>query len=213
MSVNGRAAATHDGQALAWPGRVLSLADLRRSLNGHREVAVGPDTVVTPLAVEELRDSGVRVVRQAPAAATAPYGHGQDRAYPLVASAIQALTREGLTFREWPEPDGLACRWARAAAECVASGECDGGVLFCADPGLACCVANKVPGLRAVAVTTVQQAARATLSLAANLLVVEMPGRTFFEIRQILRALVATSRSCPDGVACTLTELDGRAHR
>src|SRR5205823_12524901 len=54
MSVNGRAAASHDGQALAWPGRVLSLADLRHSLNGHREVTVGPDTVVTPLAVEEL---------------------------------------------------------------------------------------------------------------------------------------------------------------
>jgi hypothetical protein len=197
---------------LAWPGRVLSLADLRRSLNGHREVTIGPDTVVTPLAVEELRDSGVRIVRQAPAAASVPYGHGQDRRYPLVASAIQALMREGLTFREWPQPTDLACRWARAVAECVAGGECEGGVLFCADPGLACCVANKVPGLRAVAVTTVQQAARATLSLAANLLVVEMPGRTFYEIRQIMRALL-TSRPCPDGVACTLTELDGRAHR
>src|SRR5262249_34316628 len=170
MSVNGRVAATHDGQALAWPRRVLSLADLRRRLNGHREISVGLDTVITPLAVEELRDSGVRVVRQAPA--SVPYGHGQDRAYPLVASARQALTEEGLTFREWPEPDGLACRWAKAVAECVAGGECSGGVLFCADPGLACCVANKVPGLRAVPVTTVQQAARATLSLAANLLVV-----------------------------------------
>src|SRR3954470_17912095 len=103
MSVNGRAAATHDGQALAWPRRVLSLADLRHSLNGHREVSVGPDTVVTPLAVEELRDSGVRVVRQTPASARVPYGHGQARPYPLVASAIQSLSREGLAFREWPE--------------------------------------------------------------------------------------------------------------
>jgi hypothetical protein len=213
MSVNGEVAASHDGQALAWPHRVLSLTDLRHSLNGHREVAVGPDTVVTPLAAEELRNSGVRVVRQTPAAATVPFGRGQDRPYPLVSSALRSLAKEGLDFREWPEPDGLPCRWARAVAECVASGECKGGVLFCVDPGLTCCVANKVPGLRAVPVTTVQQAARATLSLAANLLVVEMPGRTFYEIRQILRALALCSRSCPDGVACTLTELDGRAHR
>src|SRR5436190_131222 len=214
MSVNRRVAAEpHDGRALAWPRRVLSLADLRHSLNGHREVSIGLDTVVTPLAVEQLRDRGVRVVRQSPAAASVPYGHGQDRPYPLVASAIQALTKEGLTFREWQQPDGLACRWAKAVAECVASGECEGGVLFCSDPGLACCVANKVPGLRAVPVTTVQQAARATLGLAANLLVVEMPGRTFFEIRQTLRTLMALSRPCPDGVACTLTELDGHAHR
>jgi hypothetical protein len=85
--------------------------------------------------------------------------------------------------------------------------------LFCADPGLACCVANKLPGLRAVAVTTVAQAARATLALAANLLVVEMPGRTFFEVRQILRTLSGSTTSCPDGVACTLRELDGHAHR
>jgi hypothetical protein len=211
MSVNGEVAEVHDGQALAWPRRVLSLTDLRKSLNGHREVAVGPDTVVTPLAAEELSNNGVRVVRRTPAAV--PFGRGQDRPSPLVSSALQSLAKEGLTFREWPGPDGLACRWARAVAECVASGECKGGVLFCSDPGLACCVANKVPGLRAVPVTTVQQAARATLSLAANLLVVEMPGRTFYEIRQILRAIVTASRGCPDGVACTLRELDGRAHR
>jgi hypothetical protein len=213
MSINGQLAESHNGQALVWPSRVLSLTDLRRSLNGHREVTVGPDTIVTPLAAEELRTNGVSVVRQMPIAAVARWGHGQDRPYPLVISAIQALTKEGLTLREWPAPDGLICHWARAVAECVARGECLGGVLFCADPGLACCVANKVPGLRAVPVTTVQQAARATLNLAANLLVVEMPGRTFFEIRQTLRTLTALSRPCPDGVACTLTELDGHAHR
>jgi hypothetical protein len=213
MSDNGQHTASHNGQALAWPRRVLSLTDLRGSLNGHREVAVGPDTVVTPLAADELRTNGVNVVRQLPNAASPRWGHGQDRPYPFVVSAVQALAKEGLTLREWPAPDGLLCRWAKAVAECVARGECLGGVLFCADPGLACCVANKVPGLRAVPVTTVQQAARATLNLAANLLVVEMPGRTFFEIRQTLRALTALSRPCPDGVACTLTELDGHAHR
>ena len=77
-----------------------------------------------------------------------------------------------------------------------------------------CCVANKVPGLRAVAVTTVSQAARATLTLGANLVAVEMPSRTFFEMRQILGALCRiTEPVCPPGVACTLQELDGHAHR
>ena len=76
-----------------------------------------------------------------------------------------------------------------------------------------CCVANKVPGLRAAAVTTVGQAARATRTLGANLLAVEMPGRTYFEVRQILRAVCANAAACPGGVAETLTELDGFAHR
>jgi ribose 5-phosphate isomerase RpiB len=139
---------------------------------------------------------------------------GQDRTYPMVSSAVQALAREGLAFREFPpEANQLPCRWAKAVAECLARGECAGGVLFCDDPGLVCCVANKVAGLRAVPVATIAQAAQATLSLAANLLVVEMPGRTFFEVRQILRLLARNGRACPDSVACTLRELDGHAHR
>src|SRR5437763_12489780 len=111
MSSNGQKTALHNGQALAWPRRVLSLTDLRGSLNGQREVTVGPDTVVTPLAAEELRTNGVNVVRQTPGVAAARWGHGQDRPYPLVASAIQALAKEGLTLREWPAAEGLLCRW------------------------------------------------------------------------------------------------------
>jgi ribose 5-phosphate isomerase RpiB len=128
---------------------------------------------------------------------------------------VQALERDGIHLRELPaDCDGESCRWAKAVAECVARGECQGGVIFCQDPGLVCCVANKVVGLRAVMAVTVGQAARATLTLGANLLAVEMPGRTFFEVRQILRTLCTTERpTCPDGVACTLQELDGHAHR
>jgi ribose 5-phosphate isomerase RpiB len=85
--------------------------------------------------------------------------------------------------------------------------------VFCADPSLVCCVINKVAGLRAAAVATVAQAARATLTLGANVLAVEMPGRTFFEVRQILRTLLVGEVMCPPGVACTLGELDGHAHR
>ncbi len=213
MNGNGRTnGTTTTGRVLTWPRRVLSVADLRRNLDGQQELLLGPDTVVTPLAGEEVRSNGIRIVRQAPAAPAATWGHGQDRPYPLVQSAVQALAREGLVLRDWCGDD-LPCRWARAAAECIARGECNGGVLFCSDPGLACCVANKVPGLRAVAVTTIAQAARATLGLAANLLVVEMPGRTFFEVRQILRMLITSATTCPAGVACTLQELDGHAHR
>jgi ribose 5-phosphate isomerase RpiB len=223
MSANGRTpdappgGTAADGRVLHWPGRVLAAADLRRSLNGHREVVLGPRTVLTPLAGEELRHGGVEV-RRLPTAEAAPegptWGYGQDRPHALVESAVQALARDGLTVRELPAAgaDELPCRWAKAVAACVARGDCAGGVLFCADPGLVCCVANKLAGLRAVPVSTVGQAARAALTLAANLLAVEMPGRTYFEVRQILKILCGPA-ACPDGVACTLRELDGHAHR
>ena len=82
-------------------------------------------------------------------------------------------------------------------------------------PGLVCCVANKVPGVRAAAVATVAQAARATLTLGANLLAVEMPGRTFFEIRADCCGLCCTTAACPARTAwpVRLQELDGHAHR
>src|SRR5262249_4742967 len=151
---------------------------------------------ITPLALEQLRERGVQVSREpatpkAPAAPVRPpWGYAQDRPHPMVATAVQSLQREGVAWKEFAPADcGPDCLWARSLAECVARGECRGGVVFCQDPGLVCCVANKVAGLRAAPVTTVAQAGRAVLTLGPNLVAVEMPGRTYFEIRQILRVL------------------------
>ena len=219
MNGNGqlREAAPGD-HVLRWSGRVVAAEDLRRLLNGHRQLLVTAHTVITPLALEQLRERGVEIRRQPTVekpATRSTWGYAQDRPHPMVTSAIQAVRREGLGWKEMPPvTTGQDCRWARALAECIACGECGGGVVFCQDPGLVCCVANKVAGLRAAAVNTVAQAGRAVLTLGPNLVAVEMPGRTFFEIRQILRMLcTATVAACPPGVACTLQELDGHAHR
>lgn len=202
---------------LRWPRRVLAADDLRRALQGHREVLVSREAVVTPLAIEELRSKGVGIIRESatPATTERTWGQTQERPFPLVQSAIQAVQREGVQVTELPKNGGASVdHWARAVAECVARGECCGGVIFCVDPGLVCCVANKLAGLRAVPVVTVGQAARATLTLGANLLAVEMPGRTFFEIRQVLRLLCGCDGpNCPPGVEATLRELENHAHR
>ena len=216
MGTNGRVPdATADGGTLRWSGRVLAEEDLRRSLNGHRRLLLSPRTIVTPLAAEELKARGIEVGRdgEQPARGPQTWGYAQDHPHPFVQSAVRSLERDGLSLWELPAAgDALPCRWARSLAECVARGECAGGVLFCSDPGLVCCVANKLSGLRAVAVSTVQGAARAALALAPNLVAVEMPGRTFYELRQIVRLLCSGGRACPPGVACTLGELDGHPH-
>jgi hypothetical protein len=219
MSVNGQVPeAVADAGVLHWRGRVLASTDLARSLNGQRELVLSPRTIITPLAAEELRSRGVTIRHQdaeEQPPSVCPWGYAQDWPHPLVSSALQSLQREGLSLRELPGKEGGSpWVWARAVAECVARGECRGGVVFCQDPGLVCCVANKVAGLRAAAVATIAQAARATLTLGPNLLALEMPGRTFFEIRQIIRTLCCpAATTCPDGIACTLKELDGHAHR
>jgi hypothetical protein len=169
---------------------------LERKLNGHRRIQLPPRAIVTPLAVEHLRDNGIQVDReeqQAQLGRITHWGYTQDREHPLIASAVQSLSRDGMALQDLPPlKNNEVGNWAREVAACVAAGQCCGGVVFCTDPGLFCCVTNKVPGLRAVAVGTVLQ----------------------FEIRQILRLLCSgTDPRCPEPVACTLRELDGHAHR
>ena len=207
-----------DGRVLRWNGRVVTAADLRQSLDGHQELALPPRAIITPLAADELRARGIRITSQSSDAAPLPrpaWGFAQDRPYPEVGSALQGLRRDGFVVKEMLScPEGGCCGWSRALAEGVARGECTGGVVFCSDPGLVCCVANKIAGLRAVAVTSVMQVTRSLLSFGPNLVAVEMPGRTLFEIRQMLRCLCgADTAACSEAVACTLRELDGHAHR
>jgi hypothetical protein len=127
--------------------------------------------------------------------------------------ALRSLRRQGAEPNGLPSCQGDACNWVRDLAECLARGECRGAVLFCEDAGLACCVANKVAGVRAVAVNGISQAVRALQALGANLLVVEMAGRTYYECRELLRLCREHPAACPPGVACVLQELDGHAHR
>jgi len=126
--------------------------------------------------------------------------------------ALRGAHRNGHSPQLLPECNGETCDWVRRVAECLRSGHCRTAVLFCRDACLACCIANKVPGVRAAAVSTVTQAARALEQLGANLLVVEMAERTYFECKELLR-LCCDGASCPPGVACILQELDGHAHR
>jgi hypothetical protein len=205
-----------DGQALHWTGRVLAEEDLRRNLNGHRAVVLAREAVITPSAREHLRASGIRLdhPREASPIEGTPRGFARDRPYPLVMPAVASLVREGFRLVEFTDvPADPACRWSHTVATCIARNDFAAGVVFCEDPGLVCCVANKVPGLRAAAVTTIDQATRAARTLQANLLAVEMPGRTYFEMRQILRILCGIAGNCPEVVAGTLRELDGHAHR
>ena len=217
MKDNGKVTGAVDAQVFHWQGRVLCADDLRRNLNGHRELVLLPGTVITPLAADEIRGLGIRVNRQEAAtektAGKGAWGYAQEQPHAMVTSVMQSLAREGLhlvSLQPAVEKELTTC--VKAIADCVARGECQGGLVFCSDPGLACCVANKVKGLRAAATMNVKQVFRALKTLGANMIVVEMPGPTFFEIRQMVRCLCKPS-SCPDPVACVLQELEGHAHR
>ena len=98
----------------------------------------------------------------------------------------------------------------KTAGEMVSRGEMKSAVLFCREPEAAACAANKLVGIRAAAVNNMMQAKRVSQSLGANLMVVEMPGRTYFEIRQVI-LLMMDAKGCPEAAQAQLERLDARS--
>jgi hypothetical protein len=211
MIGNGQASSDAE-EVLCWPKRLLSADDLRRHLHGQRTLQLLPRTLITPLAADELRARGIQVTWQASGplanlqSHSARWGYAQEKADPLVIAAIQTLERDGVALARLPGS-------VSEVASQIARADCLGAILFCADPSFVCCLANKYPGLRAAAIASALHAGRARTSLGANLFAVEMPGRTYFELRQIVRTIAAAPPTCPADLAITLKELDGHAHR
>jgi ribose 5-phosphate isomerase RpiB len=213
------------GGTLRWSGRVVTADGLRQSLNGERELVVTPRTVITPLAADHLKANGVQIVRQEEAAkplaghkekSNGGWGYVLERPFPLAGSVLQSLQREGVNLQELSTPgqseaecETLACGLARHAAQVVSRGDRWGVVVFCVDPLLVCCVANKVKGIRAAALVAPAQAKRAVDGLGVNFLALEIGRLTFFELRQIIRSICGGPAACPGAVAAILKELEG----
>ena len=201
---------TTNGSVLCWPKRLLSADDLRRHLTSQKELVLLPKTVVTPLAADELRAKGIRIrwdgtKPEETARAVGGWFYGMEKPDALIASAVQALDRDGFVLRKL---DGSPLVWAEA----VTKGH-SGGIVFPGSAAAVVCIANKVAGVRAATVANVAQVTKAKNALGANLYVIELPGPTFFEIRHMLKTIVAANAKCPDEIARTLKELDGNAHR
>jgi hypothetical protein len=200
------------GSILCWPKRLLSADDLRRHLTSQRELMLLPKTVITPLAADELKAKGVRISWETPKGkdeATSKQGtwcYAQEKQDAIVSAAIKALERDGAILTK------LDFTTARQIAATIVAGR-RGGIVFCGDPATVCCIANKIAGVRAASVVNAMQLGRVKKNLGANLFAIEMPGRTFFELRQLLKAIVMETTPCPMEIANVLTELDGHAHR
>ena len=200
------------GGVLCWPKRLLSADDLRRHLTSQRELLLLPKTVITPLAADELKAKGVRITWEMPKTkdAVSPkqgtWCYAQEKHDAIVIAAIKALERDGITLTK------LDFTMAHKIAETIVAGHL-GGIIFCGDAATVCCIANKTAGVRAAAVDNAAQLGRVKKNLGPNLFAIEMPGRTFFELRQLLKAIVTGAAVCPTDVANVLKELDGHAHR
>jgi hypothetical protein len=201
---------TAEQRVAHWPNRVVSAQDLERLGKDIASLVLLPNAIVTPAAHDWLRAHGVSVTMQSKsgeAAKATGWRWAMERPFAVVMSVLESLRKEGLTLSQSGEPMTSVADWARSLAGELELDYCRGMVAFTSEPAVASCVANKSSRIRAAAVGTVAHAERAVRGLGANWLAVEMPGRSFFELRQIVRIAAKSSGECPADVAKVLTEM------
>src|SRR5262245_43151140 len=140
------------------------------------------------------------------------WGYFQEEFDPQVMFAATSLRKARVVLRDVMAPESRSqYRVVRWIAEAVAVGRYPGVIVFCREPGLWCCVANKIAGVRAVPAVTVAQTRKALDGLGANWIAVESPGRTYYEIRQILRVCALRPATMPPPeVSHAIRDLEGK---
>jgi hypothetical protein len=214
-----RPLAQRTGPDVTWSGRVLTWEDVRPFLGELRELTIGLKTIVSPLVLDELKARKITVRRGEGSSATATervkksgIGVALERPDGIVTSVVQGLRKEGVSLLDWsPKGESLA-GWAWSLGLLVKE-SATSGVAFASDASLVACVAGKVAGVRAARVLTGLEVTRAINGFGANLLSVDVPGRSFFEIKQILRAAATSVSRWPAEVEKVFREVDSHAHR
>lgn len=199
-SRNGHPRRSDEATGLIFADRLLSLRHAERlAADSAREVRVAAGTVVTPLARDWLKRSGVsiklvsgRELAGARAVAIGEWGF----AITTRAGLAEPLRRALLDGRDWSEvgSDELD------AAEWVVAGEGRGAVVVADEASVACWRANRVDGVRAATVGDVDAVARAVRHLGANLVVAEPAGLSIHALRQVAeRFRRGGAPTLPDG--------------
>ncbi|MCY2949900.1 MAG: hypothetical protein ACOYNP_11340 [Gemmataceae bacterium] len=174
----------------SFDGRVLAAEHLPRRLVGVTRVIVRPGTIVTPLAREDLSQRGISISHNVSVASSndvSTYAGqlwiGKDRDYPFLGLGLRMAGSAPENTLAQSDPAALAAEAARWRQENAAGAS----VIFTCLPEMVAYEAGRLSGIPAAAVSAVHQAVRALATMQRPILAVEMPGRTPFEIRQILR--------------------------
>jgi hypothetical protein len=205
------------------------LEDLHKS-NGNGQLVLPYGARLTPLAADWVRYRKINVgygpdemvktssikrsaVPEASRAKPQPPGVGAflwwcDGPCGAAKAAVGALGRESsvAAIEFPPDPRQLVPVIKKLAAD-VKSASTTGGLLLLQSGGAAIVLANRCPSLRAILGTTFESLEAAIAAIAANVLIIEYPRKSFSEIRNLLSRFVRASRELGDDVRRQLQEV------
>ncbi|MBW3539163.1 MAG: hypothetical protein KY476_02740 [Planctomycetes bacterium] len=183
-----------DGVAIA--ETIITGELLAGRVNGSKRIVVRPKALLTPSARDYLRTAGIECIRES-------NGRGQKHQpaasrpnwLALVSCATAALEQALADLDgEWSrELAGTVDEAADRAVDALCRGEATGVAVFCATPERAACRANRNPAVRAAVVADGLSLRSAAESMKLNLACIAPEGRSYFELRNLLKAFAAAT--------------------
>jgi len=173
------------GRAGAWNfvGRVLSARQVEQLGMDVERLAIPPETVVTPMAKEALKDRGIQVhvsVDHRCGPDAGEWALAIEPGWTLADSLKRGLRRDG---PPWIELEGDV----ESVAAWTAEGPHRNATLITSEASVACWRAHRIPGCRAAAIQDAERLRRAHESLGLNLAVIEHMNQSLYEIQNLLR--------------------------
>ncbi len=164
------------------------LADI--TTNG-KPIQIGPQAVLTPTARDFLKSHNVNWIRAAAGGATSTTRCWKAFIVQETEAAKQAIAElQRSTSVTWQqELADCTDQAAQAAIDAICRAECEGVVILAKAAQRVACLANRNERVRASVVTDVRSVGTIRKCLGANVYVVCPRGRSFVELRNILRAV------------------------
>jgi hypothetical protein len=178
--------------------RVVTMNEVAGRLNSIRRLVVSREAIVTPAVRDELLRRGI-ALEYAKSASGAPAAirltlmtSGTDFD---PTTLIAALAREGFQVKH-ASSDCLIAAGDELAAEILQPDAL--GVLLSRHAAAGLCLANRLPGVRAVGGIEAPAVAAASAAVGANLLVVDPRACSFFQLKQAITEFARGGvRPCP----------------
>ena len=180
---------------------VITAELLETRLNGSSQMVIGPRAILTPAARDYLKEHGIRwsrgqVPNEQSAASVCRWAAVVVQSTAAVISAVQQVDQEsGNCCKQ--ELVGSDADAASEAVSLLCRGDADGVVVFANSAAAIACRANRNLRIRAAVTNDVFTTKAVLRDMGANLFCVQPEGRSFIELRNLLRAVVSAGTPQP----------------
>jgi hypothetical protein len=169
--------------------QVVTGALLAENVNGSTTVRIGPKAIVTPSALDFVRQRGIEIIREPAAAIAKTAARWQvtiTTPHSNIAPAVESLKQYGIICDL--RLSGHPAEAAVQAISAICRGDADKVVIFTAEPELAACLANRNERIRAAAVGDAAALERTQRELKPNVLALDPCNKSVHELRTLFKA-------------------------